>query len=127
MSINVLLSALEEYLTVKRDVAAGCQDETALVGAKKRFAQALNQYIDWRTDGVLEERKRRISTSRSVKIADLLTSSMDGVTSSVAALNAAPTPPDIDKIANDKSGLEAWFKAYQDWYNTTRKKGLTSL
>lgn len=126
MSINVLLSALEEYLTVKRDVAAGCQDEDALLGAKKRFAQALNQYIDWRADGVLEERKRRISTDRSVKLADLLTSSMDGVTS-IAALNAAPTPPDIDKIAKDKHGLESWLKAYQDWYNTMRKKGLTSL
>jgi hypothetical protein len=124
MSIHVLLTALEEYLEVRRDVSSGCNDEDALLGAKKRFAKALNEYIDWRTDGVLEDRKRRISTERSVQLADLLTSNIDDV-SSIAALNSAPKPPD-ERLVADKEILDRWFKAYQDWYNTSRKKGISS-
>src|SRR3972149_8644475 len=110
MSINVFLSALEEYLTTKKDFSTGCENEEALLASKKRVAQALNQYIDWRTDGVLEERKKRISSDRNVKLADLLTSSMDGVTS-VTALNSAPTPLPVDMI--DKHGLEKWLEVYR--------------
>ncbi len=124
MSINILLSALEEYLEVRRDVSSGCNNEDALLGAKKRFAKALNEYIDWRTDGVLEDRKRRISTERSVQLADILTSNLEDV-SLISALNSAPKPPELEHL-KDKDNLERWLKAYQSWYNNNRKKGLSS-
>jgi len=116
MSINILLAALDEYFVSKKDFMSGCNTEGDLTGAKKRFAQALNQYIDFLADGVLEERRRRISTGSSVKIADMLTSNMDDTVSATTALVSAPSPPEhMD---------DNWMNAYRSWYNTSRKQGM---
>ena len=126
MSIDIMISALEEYLLAKKDYVAGCGEEAALVSAKKRFAASLNDYIDWRTDGVLEERRKRISTERSINIADILTSNMKEVSDAITALNSAPTPPpsySVDewiKAGNHK----LWFEAYRKWYEIERKNGI---
>lgn len=118
MSVNIFLATLEEYLKIKKDFKNAHDNEKALLAAIKRFAHAFNAYIDWRTDGVLEERGKRISTGRDLNIAELLTSNAE-IPVSVVALNAAPSPP-------EKLPDEQWVAAYNDWYNIIRKKGLAS-
>lgn len=121
MSIQVLLTTLEEYFKAREDYAGGCLDKEGLQDAKKRVAQSLNQYIDWRADGVLEERRRRISTNQSVHIADLLTSNM-GFNSAISALNSAPLPLQNDI---DLETFKNWMKTYRAWYIKERKNGLS--
>lgn len=121
-----MISALEEYLTTKKDYVSGCGDEDALLGAKKRFSAALNDYIDWRTDGVLEERRKRISTERSINIADILTSNMKEVSEAITALNSAPKPPPAYNLEEwvTNGNHKKWFEAYRKWYEIDRKNGI---
>lgn len=122
MSVQILLSTLEEYFKAKEDYAGGCLDNEGLQEAKKRVAQSLNQYIDWRADGVLEERRRRISTNQSVHIADILTSKDSDFTSAISALNSAPLPLQNDI---DLKTMQKWMKTYRAWYINERKNGLS--
>lgn len=121
-----MISALEEYLIAKKDYVSGCGEEDAVTGAKKRFAASLNDYIDFRTDGVLEERRRKISTEKSVHIADILTSNMKEVSEAITALNSAPNPPpayDLEDWIN-AGNHKIWFEAYRKWYEIDRRAGI---
>lgn len=111
MSLENLLLSLKEYLEAKNESSNGF-----LLESKKKFAQALNEYIDWRAEGVLEDRVKRISTERSVLVADLLLPALK--IDSLTALNSAPNPP------SDTANLKAWIENYRKWYDGDRKKGL---
>ncbi len=129
MSVDICLSALEEYFSAKKDFLAGCGDEESVLRAKKHFSKALNSYIDWRADGVLEERRKRITTEKSFNIADLITmsaaESQEAVTFAVTALNAAPNPPPINLDSwMDAGNHKAWFAAYRRWYEGIRREGM---
>jgi hypothetical protein len=127
MSVNILLTSLEEYLALKKDFLNGCGDKKTLNEAKKRFARALNEYIDWRTDGVLEDRRKRI-TNTNISVADLMTSNAEmSNLDSIVALNGAPTPPskEITKTITDQR-LKDWLTVYNNWYHTQRIKGIKS-
>lgn len=117
MTIDVLLIALEEYLNAKKDFVSGHVDEDMLRMAKKRFASALNEFIDFRIDGVLEERKRKIAAEKTVHIEDLLTSNVTD-DSLKDALSSAPPPP---KTLNE---LGAWINEYNNWFETIRREAL---
>lgn len=150
MTIERLLASLEEYLTIKHELASGKLEEASeadtdvLSEAKKRFAKAFNEYIDFRTDAVIEDHeqevKRRVSTERSVYLADILTNAstmppppdsdeepsrkLTLVHPAVIALNCAPMPPrDVDELI--KTGdIRHWLDAYKRWYKKERKRGL---
>jgi hypothetical protein len=136
MSVSSLLAALEEYLAAKKDFMNGMQTEDNLNLQKKVFAQTLNEYIDYRAEGVMEGQRRKISTDASIKIADILTGHMDGeVSSAIAALNCAPMPPTLHKQSDNESltdwlsalkELENWADNYRQWYEHSRKDGLNS-
>jgi len=113
---------LEEYLTVKKDFDAGCQTEVELQEVKKRFISALNNYIDWRVDGVIEERVHRDFKKASDQTTDVITTNIGYINASVVALTRAPVP-----IKNQTLPLRnymEWMKVYNRWYNKERKKAL---
>ena len=117
MSVNNLLIALSKYFDLKLNQDSLPQEEwqTAMTSAKKYVAEQLNSYIDWRTDGVLEERKRRINTGEGIKIAEGLTSSF----LALRALNSAPLPPEEGFSLKE---LQTWASSYKEWYATLRKE-----
>lgn len=125
--IDTLLAAAKEYFAAKaeHDKAehdAGKENHGLLTTIKKRFALALNNYIDFRVAGALEDqKKKRISTESSVIIADVLN---EETKDSIAALNSAPSPLKPEALKN-KTKREQWMEAYQVWYNGARKKGLS--
>ena len=121
MSISILLASLEEYLEVKKDFSTGCACEDDMANARKRFAESLNKYIDWRTDGVLEERRKRINTGDSIKIAEVLSSSFESKAEAIGALNTAPNPP---KEGFSSEEFDRWVKTYREWYSVNRKRAI---
>ena len=116
MSIEVLVSALEEYLVAKNDFRAGALDDISLQQTKKRLAQALNQYIDWRTDGVIEERQKKLTSQFNTALVN--SGSAPANVAALAALNSAPLPP------TNEDDFEKWAEQYMNWYNNERKKGM---
>lgn len=117
MSVDVLLTTLEEYLNAKKDFISGHVDEDMLRLAKKRFAGALNEFIDFRIDGVLEERKRKIAAEKTIHIEELLTSNVDDEVLKDALSSAPPPPKSLEELG-------VWIKEYNDWYESVRKEVL---
>jgi len=122
--IDVLLAALTEYLSAKKDHVAGQLTIEELAAAKKRCAEALNEYVDFRVQAVLDERRKHISQER-IQIADNINSTIKNsaaVVRSVTALNSAPPPP---MAIDDPKKMAEWRKQYAEWYENQRKKGIS--
>lgn len=122
MSFENILASLEEYLSLKHDVDTGCADEDALRAAKKRFAESLNQYVDWRADSVIAEHKKKISSEHSGSM-NALGIGIKHSNIAIAALNSAPTPPKDIEFMLSSGKIREWMKAYKKWYDNERKKG----
>lgn len=121
---DIFLAALTEYLQTKQDYTAALVSEEELTAAKKRLAESLNEYIDFRVEASWEDRRRHISQER-VKLADDINTTIKSTASAVrtiTALNSAPAPP-ID--VTDPKKMKAWQEKYSEWYETQRKKGIT--
>jgi hypothetical protein len=118
--INVLLATFTDVIKVQQDHVTGNADMNDVLEAKKRFSQALNEYIDYRIDIAFEQRRRKISSDR-IAAADSINAgvkSMATAVKSISALNSAPPPPTDPK---DVNGMEKWKEAYADWYENKRK------
>lgn len=123
MSTDILLATLIEYINSKQEFSVGQAEERDVDQAKKRFAIALNEYVDWRIQGALEKRRSHLS-QEMVAVADTINSTVKDSAMSVramAALNSAPPPPD----SNDPEKIQEWYKKYREWYGDARKKGMT--
>jgi hypothetical protein len=123
MIINVLLATFTDIIKAQQDHATGNADVNDVLEAKKRFSQALNEYIDYRIDLAFEERRRKMSSDR-IATADSINvgvKSMATAVKSISALNSAPPPPTDPK---DIHGMEKWKEAYADWYENKRKSGM---
>lgn len=121
--INVLLATLAEVVRAQQDHATGNAEKKDVIEAKKRFTQALNEYIDYRIDLAFEQRRRKQSSDR-IATADSINAgvkSMASAVKSIAALNSAPPPPD----PGDDEEMRKWKKAYADWYENQRKSGMS--
>ena len=124
MSGDVLLASLTDFLSVKSDHVEGLATAEDLADAKKRCYEALNQYIDFRVNATLEERRRSVSHER-INIAESIDSAMKSTASSVraiSALNSAPAPP---MYIDDKEAMKKWKEAYEEWYEDKRKRGIS--
>ena len=123
MSIDILLATLIEYINAKQEMSVGQAEEADVQEAKKRFSTALNEYVDWRIKGALEQRRSHLS-QEMVAVAETVNSTVkDGAMTvkAMAALNSAPPPPP----ENDPEALKKWWENYRAWYEEARKKGMT--
>jgi hypothetical protein len=121
--MNVLLATLLEFLDLNKDFVTGNADEVEVSESKKRFFQALIDVIDYRVQIAMEERRRALSQER-IAVADSINSSIKSTAStikSITALNSAPPPP---TTANPED-MQKWLEAYDKWYNTKRKDGIS--
>lgn len=134
MIIDNLLSAIEEYLELKRSAQNGTYDDEdgssygkELTEIRKRFGLSLNELIDFRMDGVLELRKKRASsTTRNVTIPDPDMEWAD-IIAVVDALNCAPNPPKGDLKEMFESGkLQQWLECYERWFKDKRYSAIQS-
>lgn len=122
MSTDILLASLIEYINAKQEFSVGQVEEREVEQAKKRFATALNEYVDWRVQGALEKRRSHLS-QEMVAVADTINSTVKDSAMSVkaiAALNSAPPPPDT----NDPETIKKWYETYREWYEKGRRKGM---
>lgn len=120
--INVLITTLTEVLSAQKDYSTGNSEAKDVDDAKKRFAQSLHEYIDYRIQKAFDIRRKHQSQDR-IKVADSINSSVKSTAStirSISALNSAPPPPDL----SDPEGLEKWKEIYEKWYETKRKDGI---
>lgn len=121
MSISVLLFAIEEYLTLKQQhVGHGNTPET-LINAKKHVAIALNDYIDFRLEGLLEGKKRSLTSSQvqlGIEASDLeRTAAVENVLDLIKALTTAPSPHWPSSAAEATS----WMSEYEVWHKKTKE------
>lgn len=124
MSVDILLASLSEFWQAKTDHVNGQETVESVVEARRRVAEALNNYIDFRVNAILDDRRRTVSHDR-INIAESINSAMKSTASSVrsmAALNAAPIPPENP---NDAAAMKKWADAYKEWYSTQRKRGIS--
>ncbi len=124
MGVEIVLAALEEYFSIKRDVPD--ENDSMLDGAKSRAIRALNAYIDLRFNTMMLEEKRKVSTiTKKMKAVNPETKvSWDGVAAAIDALNSPPQPP---VNTNDRAAMERWSGIYNEWYRKTRSKALASV
>lgn len=121
--MNVLLATLLEFLDINKDFVTGNADELEVSESKKRFFQALIDVVDYRIQLALEERRKSLSQER-IAVADSINASIKSTAStikSISALNSAPPPP----TSNDPEAMKRWIEAYDQWYNTKRKEGIS--
>jgi len=101
MAVDALLHSLHEYFTLSDDVKSGCASIEELQEVKKRVAKALNDYIEFRLDSVIEQRKRRDSSQmRNVIVVPESNSAIiwSDVEKLVKDLTNAPKPINIDDL-----------------------------
>jgi exopolysaccharide biosynthesis predicted pyruvyltransferase EpsI len=121
--IDIFLSTLNELLEVQKDHKTGQADDDSVLLAKKRFIQALNDYIDFRVNASMERRRKHMSESR-IALADDLHAQVSSTASaikSISALNSAPPPPKEPK----EEAIKEWLKEYNEWYDNKRANGMT--
>lgn len=122
--ISTLLETLIDALETKKEHILGNAEKQLFIDAKKRFLEALNNFIDYRISIALEQRRKSLSHER-IAVADSINSAIKATAStvkSIAALNAAPSPP---VNIHDAKDMEKWIQVYTEWYNTKRKAGVT--
>lgn len=122
MSIDIVLSALEEYLERKRELC----DQTVLESARERAGYVLDEYIQQRFDSaILEERKRSMSPTRKVAIVnpDQIKVTWDEVAKLLDALNSSPVPLKHPKNMSEKDFVR-WMEIYEKWYQYKRVKAM---
>jgi len=126
MSVEIVLAALEEYFSLKRDLGDSDNDGVELEPTRDRAVRALNAYIDLRFHTMLLQEKRKTSTVTSrIKPVNPDTSvRWEGVAAAVDALNAPPTLP---TNMGDKASLDRFKSSYDRWYGDTRKRALESM
>jgi hypothetical protein len=121
--INVLLGSLMEVIAAQKDLESGQIEPEIVLEAKKRFTQALNQYVDYRVQLSYEQRRKQVTQER-IALADSINNAMQSTAHTVrsmAALTSAPPPPDT---AGDHDAMEKWVREYNDWYEQKRERGL---
>lgn len=124
MKIERVLSTLEEYLELRREVGEVGGDHTVVQSAKERAGLALNEYIRSRFDNLMiEERRSSTTPTRKVDIVNPATAQVawEEVANLMDALNGAPTP--MMDLSN-QVGVHKWFVAYKHWYEKKRRDAL---
>jgi hypothetical protein len=122
MGVDILLASLSEYIKAEADHSSGHAEQSVVNEAKKRFAQSLNEYVDYRIEASLTRRRSSKSQER-IALADTINATMKSTKMSVQsmrALNSAPPPPDT----NDPEAIKEWYERYAEWYEGSRGNGL---
>ena len=118
--IDVLLATLFDIINTQHDYKTGNVDQEFLNESKKRFVQALNEFIDYRVREQLDIRRTSLSQER-LAAADSINASIQSTASTIRSLNAlvsAPPPPKNTEKYNE------WVENYQNWYENNREKGM---
>lgn len=124
MKIETVLSSLEEYLEMRRDVGSDDHSFLGLSAARHRAELALKEYIGSQFNYLMVE-ERRVSTTptRKVDVVNPKNTSIawEEVVGLIDALNSPPTPM---RNFSDPKAVERWMKVYRDWYEFKRKAAL---
>lgn len=135
MKMDVLLSSLEEFFDLKREIGDSGEIEQ-LQAAQERAGKALNEYINNKFNVLmLEERRTSVRPSpylpngtptRKVEVVDESTAqtetvSLGAVVELLAALSNAPTP--LTNLSNPGT-VANFFRAYKQWFENTRKDSI---
>jgi hypothetical protein len=118
--LDILLATLFDIINTNHDYNTGNADLNSLNETKKRFIQALGEFVDFRIREALDERRTALSQER-LAVADSINATIKSTASTIksfSALNSAPPP------ANDKQAFEEWMKQYTAWYENNRKNGM---
>jgi small-conductance mechanosensitive channel len=121
--IEIIISALTELLEIQKDYNSGNAEEQFLLESKKRFANSLNEFIDYRVGVVLDKRRSAISQDR-LSLADSINVAVQSTASTIKTLSALQSAPPPIKDGNDEE-LKIWVEEYNNWYVNNRKKGMT--
>lgn len=121
--IEIIISALTELLEIQKDYTSGNAEEQYLLESKKRFANSLNEFIDYRVGVVLDKRRSAISQDR-LSLADSINVAVQSTASTIKTLSALQSAPPPIKDGNDEE-LKIWVEEYNNWYVNNRKKGMT--
>lgn len=121
--IEIIISALTELLEIQKDYTSGNAEEQFLLESKKRFANSLNEFIDYRVGVVLDKRRSAISQDR-LSLADSINVAVQSTASTIKTLSALQSAPPPIKDGNDEE-LKIWVEEYNNWYVNNRKKGMT--
>ena len=118
--IDVLLATLFDIINTQHDYKTGNVDQEFLNESKKRFVQALNEFIDYRVREQLDTRRTSLSQER-LAAADSINASIQSTASTIKSLSAlvsAPPPP------KDLKNFEEFQARYNQWYENNREKGM---
>jgi hypothetical protein len=121
--IELIISALTELLQIQKDYTSGNAEEQFLLESRKRFANSLNEFIDYRVGVVLDKRRSAISQDR-LSLADSINVAVQSTASTIKTLSALQSAPPPIKDGNDEE-LKIWVEEYNNWYVNNRKKGMT--
>lgn len=118
--IDVLLATLFDIINTQHDYKTGNVDQEFLNESKKRFVQALNEFVDYRVREQLDTRRTSLSQER-LAAADSINASIQSTASTIRSLSSllsAPAPP------KDAKSREEFDLRYEEWYKKEREKGI---
>lgn len=121
MKIERVLSTLEEYLELRRELGEAGGDHTVVQAAKDRAGLALNEYIRSRFDNLMIEERHTSSTpTRKVDVVNpaIAQVAWEDVAELMDALNAAPSPM---RDLTNQIAIHKWMVVYKHWYEKRRK------
>ena len=121
--VTILLTTLLDMIKLQSEQEHGNVEIEVVNEAKKRFAQAMDSYIEYRTHIYMEDRRKKQSKDR-ITMADSLNSTMKSTAVSIkslSALSSAPPPPEVGAPVEE---FEKWIEEYRNWYNICREAGL---
>lgn len=101
---NKLLDILELYFVSHKDSKINAID------FKKEFVQAMNEYIDFRIEAVLNEKQHIINNTNTA-----LFNEPGDIVAVLEALRNIPEIPDIN------TDIDLWLLSYIDWYENYYK------
>jgi hypothetical protein len=112
----MLLAALEEYLTLKRE-SQNSEDLEVLKSARTRVDSCLREYFTENfSKAMLEERRRTSSQTRNMATVSgnsVANVSWENVVKVLDFLNSCPSP--LKDVKNPVSA-EKWMAVYNDWH-----------
>lgn len=132
MTIDEILQAIEGFFDTKKKYLNGEISVETLNEFKKKFITAFNDYIDFRLDGVLEQRKKRDDTQIDLSIPEMnAIENQPGAINNIIilfdALNSVPTPPNDIETWIKSDNYKSWLRIYTEWHSTKRIAALKSL
>lgn len=120
MAINRLLAAMEEYLSLRKEVGISV-DFDEVKQASKRVELALKEYLQYYFDrAILEDRRKTSSLTTKVDVLspEQAVYSWNDIAKLLDALNSAPIPM---RDTSDDNSIRHWMAIYSEWFRNKKR------